>query len=152
MANGPLSPLQGGRALEPPWANLHPADEAYEIATERVGGCVLARVSGKLHIDQFLSTLHILGIESEDWPEEVMLIDLTTLHATFPREDLLRIGQEIAASFVHMHRLALLVLPHRVTRISERSARRTGMDLRVFDSEAKAFEWLAGRHASDGCV
>jgi hypothetical protein len=104
---------------------------------------VLARVSGILVIDEFISTLHILGIESEDWPEEAMLIDLRGLVTVYPRADLLRVGQEIAASFVHMHRLALLVQPHRVTRISERSARRTGMNMSVFDSEENAFAWLS---------
>ncbi|TWO64918.1 hypothetical protein FN976_27850 [Caenimonas sedimenti] len=124
------------------WLGPRAADP-FKIETEHAGGCVFARVSGLLSIDKFISTLHILGIESEGWPEEVMLIDLRGLVTVYPRADLLHIGQEIACSFIHMRRLALLVLPERLTRISERSARRTGMDMSVFDSEVKALGWLS---------
>lgn len=127
----------------PAWQDPPPAEE-FHIDTEHAGGCVFARVCGHVPIDQFISTLHVLGIESEGWPEAMMLIDLRQLaSALYPRADLLRIGQEIAASFTHMRKLALLVQPERVTRISERSARRAGMDMSVFDSEVHALAWLA---------
>ena len=145
MGTAPITIQQPARQQDgaAQWTGPRPADE-FRIGTEHAGGCVFARVAGHVDIDQFLSTLHILGIESEGWPEEVMLIDLRGLAtALYPRADLLRIGQEIACSFTHMRRLALLVQPERVTRISERSARRAGMDMSVFDSEANALEWLS---------
>lgn len=65
------------------------------------------------------------------------------------RPDLLRVGHEIACSFAHLERLALLVPPRRVTRISERAAQRAGMNMRVFDMESLALGWL-GQVAAAG--
>ena len=54
----------------------------------------------------------------------------------------MRVGQEVATSFVHMHRVALLVLPRQVTRISERAGRKAGLNLCVFDAEPDATGWV----------
>jgi hypothetical protein len=137
---GSFAPDPGGHPL---WRGPRIAGEHYEIRIDHRDAFQIARVSGELPIELFLSTLHILGIESDGAAEPAMLVDLRELATVYSAADLVRVGQEIAASFIHMERLALLVLPRQVTRISERTARRTGMNLCVFDVEEDALGWVS---------
>ena len=120
----------------------------YEISTRRSVARVTVAIGGSPTIEQLISTLHVFGIENGAQAHESMLIDLRKLDSVYTRTDLLLVGHEIACSFAHLSQLALLVLPHRVTRISERAARRAGMNMRVFDNEQMADAWLQlRRHA-----
>jgi hypothetical protein len=138
--------VAGSRAPEasghPLWRGPRIAGEHYEIRIDHRDTFQVACVAGDLPIELFLSTLHILGIESDGVAEPAMLVDLRELATDYSAADLVRVGQEIAASFIHMERLALLVLPRQVTRISERTARRTGMNMCVFDAEDDALGWV----------
>jgi uncharacterized membrane protein len=42
-----------------------------------------------------------------------------------------------------MRRIASVVPRERVTRVSEKAARRNGVNVRVFDDEQQAIAWLA---------
>lgn len=132
----------GGKSyMHPFWQGPRIAGARYEILVEHRDRYQVARVMGELPIELFISTLHILGIESDG--ESSMLIDLRGLSTVYSAADLVRVGQEIALSFIHMKRLALLVAPRRVTRISERAARRTGMNMCVFKEEEDATGWAS---------
>jgi len=133
-----------GKAARPAWPGRHITGADYEIHIESQGDHLSARVGGQFPIELFLSTLHIVGIESDGGPEEGMLIDLRNLATDYAPHDLVQIGQEIATSFMHMERVALLVLPRQVTRISERAGRKAGLNLCVFDEEADATGWVRG--------
>ena len=143
-----MNPHEAGRGAEgespahPLWRGPHIAGADYEIHIDHFAGYLAARVGGQLPIELFLSTLHILGIESDGGHEEAMLIDLRQLATGYSPRDLVRVGQEVATSFVHMHRVALLVLPRQVTRISERAGRKAGLNLCVFDAEPDATGWV----------
>lgn len=119
-----------------------PALPAFDIVTRHLGGHVRVNLGGSVTLEHMVSTLHVLGVESESWTEPGVLIDLVALQTGFGRPELVRIGEEIACSFAHLPRLAILVPSHRVTRISERTARRSGFNLRVFDLESSALAWL----------
>lgn len=138
------SPAQqpDGHGVHPFWRGPTISSLQYEIRIEQRDTLFAARVTGELPIELFLSTLHVLGIESDGASERAMLADLRQLSTPYGRADLVRVGEEIAVSFGHMRRVALLVLPRQVTRISERSAQRNGLNLRVFDAESQAFAWL----------
>lgn len=118
------------------------AGDGYEIRVDSNERYLAAMVQGDLPIELFISTLHILGIESDGAPADAMLVDLRRLGTSYKPSELVRVGQEIALSFAHIQRLALLVLPRQVTRISERAARRSGMNMCVFDAEADAVGWV----------
>jgi hypothetical protein len=60
----------------------------------------------------------------------------------FTPQDHYRIGQEAAASLSHLGRIASLVAPERLTRVGEKAARRSGINVRVFDDEREAVAWL----------
>ena len=124
------------------WHGPRPAATDYEISAQLSPHCLSVSVGGRPSIDQLVSALHVFGIESEDSTQSTMLIDLRLLEIGYGREDLLRIGHEIACSFAHLAKLALVVPPQRVTRISERAAQRGGTNMRVFDDESRARAWL----------
>ena len=140
-------PSEGESPARPSWNGRHITGADYEIHIESQGDYLGAQVGGQLPIDLFLSTLHIVGIESDGGPEEGMLIDLRKLATDYTPGDLVLVGQEIATSFLHMHRVALLVLPRQVTRISERAGRKAGLNLCVFDVESDATGWVRGKAA-----
>lgn len=144
MNNHDATSASGGKSqVHPFWRGPRIAGARYEILVEHRDRYQVARVIGELPIELFISTLHVLGIESDGGSEPSMLIDLRGLSTIYSAADLVRVGQEIATSFIHMNRLALLVPPRRVTRISERAARRTGMNMCVFKDEEGATGWAS---------
>jgi hypothetical protein len=114
----------------------------FDLAIDRTGPYVRVTVTGHPAIGQLLSMIHLLGVESESWPEAKVLVDLRGVASQFTRPEQIRIGEEAAASLSHMDRIASLVPPERVTRVSEKAARRNGGNVRVFDEEQAAISWL----------
>ncbi len=100
------------------------------------------RVIGRPSIDQMLSLIHLLGVDSGNWRHGVVLVDLRAVQTEFTPEEQFRIGQESACSLAHLDKVASLVPRERLTRISERAARREGANVRVFDDEQTALDWL----------
>ena len=101
-------------------------------------------VAGHPTFEQVLSMLHLLGIDSGGWGHEVLLVDLRRVETEFTREQQFLIGQEAALSLAHLRKVASLVRPERITRISEKAARRNGTNVRVFGDERAALAWLRG--------
>ena len=99
-------------------------------------------VTGEPSLGQLLSLIHLLGVESETWPEDKVLVDLRKVVTPFSPPEQFRMGEEAAASLSHMDRIASLVPRERVTRVSEKAARRNGTNVRVFDDEHQAVAWL----------
>lgn len=98
------------------------------------------RVSGTPLLDHALSALDVIAAEAVAGSR--LLIDLrgvTTLHSF---TDQFALGHAAAATLRHLERVASLVPEGRATRNSERPARRQGLDLQVFESEARALAWL----------
>lgn len=99
-------------------------------------------VTGAPGIGQLLSLIHLLGVESETWEQDCVLVDLRAVATSFTRLEQFRVGEEAAASLSHMEKIASVVPPERVTRVSEKAARRMGANVCVFDDEAAAIAWL----------
>jgi hypothetical protein len=109
---------------------------AHEVDLARV------KVAGHPTFDQVLSMIHLLGIDSGEWEFETVLVDLREVETVFTREEQFRIGLEAALSLAHLRKVASLVPPERITRISEKAARRNGTNVRVFCEEQAALAWL----------
>ena len=99
-------------------------------------------VSGAPTIDQLLALVHVLGVDSGTWKHDVLMVDLRKVSTQYTEAEQRSLGQEAAASLVHMRKIASVVPPERVTRISERAARRDGTNVSVFDDEKAALAWL----------
>jgi hypothetical protein len=117
---------------------------SFDLAIDRTAQYVRVTVTGRPSLGQMLSLIHLLGVESETWQDDKVLVDLRGVSTPFEPVEQFRIGEEAAASLSHMERIASLVPADRVTRVSEKAARRNGTNVRVFDDEAAAVAWLTG--------
>lgn len=117
----------------------------FDLAIEQHAQFIRVAVTGHPSIGQLLSLIHLLGVESETWQADRVLVDLRGVDTEFSRHDQYRIGEEAAASLSHMGKIASLVPPERITRVSEKAARRSGANVSVFDDPAAALAWLAER-------
>lgn len=117
---------------------------SYDVAVDPKAHYTRVTVTGRPSFEEMLSLIHLLGVESETWKEHKVLMDLRGVVAKFSPAEEFRVGEEAAVSMSHMERIASVVLPERVTRVSEKAARRTGANVRVFDNEAAAIAWLEG--------
>ncbi|MBK6008330.1 STAS/SEC14 domain-containing protein [Ramlibacter ginsenosidimutans] len=115
----------------------------FDLAIDTMAHYIRVRITGGPSFGQLLSLIHLLGVESETWDEDKVLVDLRGVVTPFSRPEQFRIGEEAAASLSHMRRIASVVPPERVTRVSEKAARRNGVNVRVFDDETQAIAWLA---------
>lgn len=102
----------------------------------------VVRVDGEPSLGQFLSFLHLIGVETSGWPVKRVLFDLRGVHTLTSFTEHYAIGEEASRQLSHLHRIASLVPPHRITRASEKTARRSGMNLTVFTEEEAAIAWL----------
>ncbi len=114
----------------------------FDLAIDRTAHYIRVKVTGGPSFGQLLSLIHLLGVESETWEDDKVLVDLRGVVTPFSRPEQFRIGEEAAASLSHMSRIASVVPADRVTRVSEKAARRNGTNVRVFDDEAQAVAWL----------
>jgi hypothetical protein len=115
----------------------------FDLAIEPMGHYVRVRITGGPSLGQLLSLIHLLGVESETWEDDQVLVDLRRVVTPFSPPEQFRIGEEAAASLSHMRRIASVVPKERVTRVSEKAARRNGVNVRVFDDETQAIAWLS---------
>lgn len=114
----------------------------FDLTIDRETQYVRVTISGEPEFGELLSMIHLLGVESETWDRPRVLVDLRGVHTPFDHGQQFRIGEEAAASLHHMERIASLVPPERITRVSEKAARRMGTNVRVFAEEAQAIGWL----------
>ena len=120
----------------------------FDVAIAEQTAFVRVTVSGSPDFTQLLSMIHLLGVESETWHEPSVLVDLRGVSTPFSFAEQFRIGEEAAASLSHMEKIASLVPADRVTRVSEKAARRNSTNVRVFDDERRAIAWLQGESES----
>lgn len=71
-----------------------------------------------------------------------LLINLLDVVGTFGPEDQQRIGVLAFQHLSHLEKVASLVAPEKLTRVSEAAARSHGMELRVFSNLGDAVDWL----------
>ena len=115
---------------------------SFDVFVKRMPQFTRVRIKGELTFDQLISTVHLMGIESATWDHAAVLVDLRGIVSQFTPAEQFRLGQEAAASLPHMRRIASLVPADRLTRISEKAAKRDGSNVQVFDDEAEAIAWL----------
>lgn len=71
-----------------------------------------------------------------------LLINLVDVVGTFGPEEHRAIGLLAYRHLAHLEKVASLVLPEKITRISEAAAQAQGLQLRVFSELADAIDWL----------
>ncbi|MBE7368802.1 STAS/SEC14 domain-containing protein [Ramlibacter pallidus] len=121
---------------------MNESDLGFDLAIDPGPHFIRVTVTGQPSLGQLLSLIHLLGVESETWKVDRVLVDLRSVTTPFSRQEQFRIGEEAAASLSHMEKIASVVPPERVTRVSEKAARRNGANVSVFDDEQAAMAWL----------
>jgi hypothetical protein len=116
----------------------------FDVVIDQKARYVRVALTGNPSIGQLLSMIHLLGVESETWQQTATLVDLRGVVTEYSQLEQFRIGEEAASSLSHMDKIASVVPTARITRISQRAARRNGVDLCVFGDEGEAVEWLLG--------
>jgi hypothetical protein len=106
-------------------------------------------ITGNPSIDELLSLVHLLGVESGGWDSEMALVNLRGVRALYSEEEQRRLGHETACSLAHMRKIASVVPSDRITRISEKAARRNGTNVQVFSDEKEALRWLRASEEED---
>ena len=71
-----------------------------------------------------------------------LLINLMDVVGTFGADEQQRIGLLAFQYLSHLEKVASLVPPEKLTRVSEAAARAQGMELRVFTRFGEALDWL----------
>lgn len=107
-------------------------------------GYSVLRVGGEPTLGQFLSFLHLAGVESAAWPHKRALFDLRGVRTLTAFTEHYAVGEEAARQLAHMHRVASVVPADRITRASQKTAQRSGLNLMVFTDEGAAIAWLTG--------
>lgn len=119
------------------------------FTTEQRDGHGVVRVEGEPTLGQFLSFLHLIAVETAGWPTRRVLFDLRGVRTLTTFTEHYAVGEEAARQLRHLHRVASLVPGDRITRASEKTAQRSGLQLVVFTDEGEALAWLlAGAGAS----
>ena len=103
-----------------------------------------ATLKGSPSIGEFLVGLQQIGFESAKGEFDLVLLDLRQVEPVYSFTDQLRMGQEVARCMTHLRKLASVVPPDRITRVSEQSAKHSGATVRIFTVEAEALDWLLG--------
>jgi hypothetical protein len=117
-------------------------DPDLKLEVEQRDGHAVVRLTGAPTLGQFISFLQLMGVESRSWPHRRALFDLRGVRTLRAFTEHYAIGEEAARQFSHLVRVASLVPEDRLTRASEKTARRTGLNLTVFTREAEAIAWL----------
>lgn len=102
----------------------------------------VVRLQGDPTLGQFLSFLQLIAVETAGWRSKRVLFDLGGVTTLTSFTEHYAIGEEAARQLRHLHRVASLVPPDRITRASEKTAQRSGLNLSVFTDEAEALAWL----------
>lgn len=113
-----------------------------DIAWEHHEQYGILRLAGSPTLGQFLSCLDIVAIETAGWRHGNLLVDMRGILTLTSFTDQFSIGEQAALKLHHLHKVASVVPPERITRNSERPAQSKGLDLRVFTSEDEALAWL----------
>jgi hypothetical protein len=103
----------------------------------------VAQVSSLAFIEESVGVLEELARYTRDSGAKRLLVNLMDVVGTFGRDEQQPIGLLAHRHLAHLERVASLVPPDKLTRVSEAAARAQGMELRVFTSLAEALDWLA---------
>lgn len=115
---------------------------SYDVSVTQQRFYTRVAITGEPTFDQLLALVHLLGVDSGSWKHEALLVDLRKVKTPFTPAEQFAIGQAAATSLSHMRKIASVVPTERVTRISEKAARRDGTNVLVFDDEKEALAWL----------
>lgn len=116
----------------------------FKIRVSRQSGYVHVHVDGPSCIKDFVELISSVGQETALWSDRRLIVDLREVQGELSPPEQTFVGELVAQELAHIQRLASIVRPGQVTRNSENAAQQLGAELRVFDSENDAVNWIKG--------
>lgn len=111
-----------------------------EFEITRDAGIATASVSGLAMLEGWEEMLPRLGEQTAG--DRRLLIVIAGLVGFLGNPERRKIGELAATHLNHLQRIAMLVPPEKKTGVTEKEARRLGLDFRVFSQRGEAMEWL----------
>ena len=109
---------------------------------EHHGGYSVVRLSGNPSLGEIVACLELVAGQSLAWTHGNLLVDMRGVTSLRSFTEQFTIGEEAARKLGHLRKIASVVPPDRLTRNSERPARKKGLNLLVFTSDQEAVQWL----------
>ena len=103
----------------------------------------VAEVSALAFLEAAEPALQEMATRTRQWGDRRLLINLIDVVGTFGAEEQRAIGMLAYRYLAHLEKVASLVPPEKLTRLSEQAARAQGMELRVFTTLSAAIDWLS---------
>lgn len=123
----------------------------FEIA--RTSQYVKVTVKGPADVSSMVGMLRAVASRTREKGDLRVMLNLMEVQESMDATAHFVLGEQVAALLAHLQRMASVVPAHRMTRTSERAARAHGIELKVFNDEAQALDWLlsaAGPAAAGG--
>lgn len=114
----------------------------FTVAIARNSKYLRVEVAGPTSLRSFAALVAQIAAEVERFEDHRILLDLREVHGRLSTSEQQLVGELAATRFPLLYKLASIVPRGEITRNSERSAVRRGLQVRVFDSESGAVAWL----------
>jgi hypothetical protein len=114
----------------------------FSVVLGRHSGYLRVDVAGQTSLQDFEGLVARMAAEVERLEDGRILLDLRQVQGRLSTSEQQVVGEMAATRLSRLHRLASIVPRGEITRNSERSAVRAGLQVRVFDSEPGALAWL----------
>ncbi|HVE53293.1 MAG TPA: hypothetical protein VNB23_07885 [Ramlibacter sp.] len=102
----------------------------------------VAEISALAFLDAAEPVLRSIAEQTRLRGDRRLLINLIDVVGTFGPDEQRTIGLLAHQHLAHLQKVASLVPPEKLTRVSEAAARAQGMELRVFTGLTEAIDWL----------
>ncbi|MBE7369666.1 STAS/SEC14 domain-containing protein [Ramlibacter pallidus] len=102
----------------------------------------VAEISALAFMEAAPPVLRAISEQTRMHGDRRLLINLIDVVGTFGAEEQRTIGLLAHQHLSHLEKVASLVPPEKLTRVSEAAARAQGMELRVFTALTEAIDWL----------
>jgi hypothetical protein len=126
-----------------PQARLHTAAVTASLHYTHGPAFAVAEVTALAFAESVEPVLQELAERTRQHGDRRLLINLLDVVGTFGHDEQKVIGLLAYRYLSHLDKVASLVPPEKITRVSEGAARAQGMELRVFTGFGDAVQWLS---------
>ncbi|MGV3571079.1 MAG: STAS/SEC14 domain-containing protein [Ramlibacter sp.] len=117
---------------------------AFKLRYKHGSAMSVVEVTGLAFAEQAQDVIEAIQARTMEHEDRRLLIDLTDVVGTLGPAEHQAIGMLAVRYLSHLERVASLVPEDKITRISEATAQKHGLQLKVFTDLTGAVNWLVG--------
>ena len=114
----------------------------FDVTVKRHPEYVRCNVAGPTSLKSFAELLVKMAADIDRFEDDRVLLDLRKVKGRLTTSEQQLVGEMAAVKLPLLFKLASIVPVGEITRNSERAAAGKGLQVRVFDSEPAALDWL----------